>query len=432
MDVPFPSPRDEVKQPERPKLRDIMGPGLITGASDDDPSGIATYSQAGAQFGYSLGWTLLFTYPLMCAIQLISAHIGRVTGRGLAGNMRRHYPAPLLYLLVGLLVVANIINIGADLGAMGAALHLLIDGPMLIYVAGFAVVTVLLEVFVRYSRYVSVLRWLTLSLFAYVATVFVVNVPWLTVARNLVLPHISLSGDYLTVVVAVFGTTISPYLFFWQAGEEVEDEQEDAEAKPLIEAPQQAPRQMARMQLDTIVGMGASNIIALFIMLTTAATLNAHGITDIQTSSQAAEALRPIAGRFAFTIFALGIIGTGLLALPVLAGSAAYAVGEALHWRVGLSQRPGRARAFYGTIAAATLVGTVLNFTPLDPIKALFWSAVINGVAAVPIMVMIVLMASRRRVMGQFTLSPWLKTLGWLATAAMAAAAIGMFATWGN
>jgi NRAMP (natural resistance-associated macrophage protein)-like metal ion transporter len=423
---------ETVKQPDRPRLRDVMGPGLITGASDDDPSGIATYSQAGAQFGYTLGWTLLLTYPLMCAIQLISAQIGRVTGRGLAGNMRQHYPAWLLYLLVGLLIIANTINLGADLGAMAAALHLLIDGPSLTYVAAFAVATVLAEVFIRYSRYASVLRWLTLSLFAYVATVFVVGVPWLTVGRNLVVPHISLSGDYLTVVVAVFGTTISPYLFFWQAGEEVEDEKEDPQAKPLIKAPQQAPRQMARMQLDTIVGMGFSNIIALFIMLTTAATLNAHGVTNIQTSSQAAEALRPIAGNFAFALFALGIIGTGLLAVPVLAGSAAYAVGEALHWRVGLAQPPGRARAFYGTIAIATLVGAALNFTPLDPIRALFWSAVINGVAAVPIMAMIMLMASRRKVMGRFTLKPWLKALGWLATAVMAVAAIGMFATWGN
>ena len=250
------------------------------------------------------------------------------------------------------------------------------------------------------------LRWLTLSLFAYVGPVVVVGVPWLTVAKNLVLPHISLAGDYLTVVVAIFGTTISPYLFFWQAAEEVEDEKEDPTAEPLIREPDQAPVQMARMQVDTLVGMGFSNIIALFIMLTTAATLNAHGVTDIQTSSQAAEALRPIAGRFAFTIFALGIIGTGLLAVPVLAGSAAYAVGEALKWRVGLAQRPGRARAFYGTIALATLVGATLNFTPLDPIKALFWSAVINGVAAVPIMVIIMLMASRKQVMGQFALRP--------------------------
>jgi NRAMP (natural resistance-associated macrophage protein)-like metal ion transporter len=426
-----PSP-DEIKQPDRPRLRDVLGPGLITGASDDDPSGIAAYSQAGAQFGYSLGWTLLLTYPLMCAIQMISAQIGRVTGRGLAGNMRRHYPAPLLYFLVGLLIVANTINIGADLGAMAAALRLLVLGPAVLYVTAFAVVTVVLEVFMRYARYASVLRWLTLSLFAYVGTVFAVGVPWKTVARDLVLPHIEFSGSYLTVVVAVFGTTISPYLFFWQAAEEVEDEKENLAAKPLVKAPQQAPRELARIQLDTIVGMGFSNIIALFIMLTTAATLNAHGVKDIQTSSQAAEALRPVAGEFTFAIFALGIIGTGLLALPVLAGSAAYAVGEALRWRVGLTQRPGRAKAFYGTIAAATLVGAALNFTPLDPIKALFWSAVINGVAAVPIMVMIMLLGSNAKVMRQFTLSPWLKSLGWLATAVMAAAAVSMFATWGD
>ena len=299
---------DAVNQRKWPVLRDVLGPGLITGASDDDPSGIATYSQAGAQFGYSLGWTLLFTYPLMCSIQLISAQIGRVTGRGLAGSIRRFFPVWMLYSVVGLLAAANTINLGADLGAMAAALHLLVDGPTVAYVAGFAIVTVLAETYVRYARYASGLRWLTLSLFAYVGTVFVVGVPWLTVAKNLVVPHITLAGGYLTVVVAVFGTTISPYLFFWQAGEEVEDEKEDPAAGPLISAPQQAPVQMARMQVDTLVGMGLSNIIALFIMLTTAATLNAHGVTDIQTSSQAAEALRPIAGRFAFTIFALGTL----------------------------------------------------------------------------------------------------------------------------
>ncbi len=421
-----------VKWAAWPHMRDVMGPGLITGASDDDPSGIATYSQAGAQFGYALGWTLLLTYPLMCAIQLISAEVGRVTGRGLAGNLRRHYSLRLLYPLVGLLVVANTINLGADLGAMAASLHLLIAGPIVLYIAAFAIVTVAAEVFMRYARYAAVLRWLTLSLFAYVGTVFIVGVPWGLVAKNLVLPHISLDGDYLTVVVAVFGTTISPYLFFWQAGEEVENEKEDPAAKALIRAPEQAPVEMARMRIDTLVGMGLSNLIALFIMLTTAATLNAHGVTDIQTSSQAAEALRPIAGRFAFTVFALGIIGTGLLAVPVLAGSAAYAVGEALGWRVGLAKRPGRASAFYGVIALATLVGAALNFTPLDPIKALFWSAVINGVAAVPIMVMIMLMASREKVMGAFALRPVLKIFGWLATIVMGAAAVGMFATWGD
>jgi Mn2+/Fe2+ NRAMP family transporter len=261
---------------------------------------------------------------------------------------------------------------------------------------------------------------------------FAVGVPWLSVAQNLIVPHIEVSGAYLAIVVAVFGTTISPYLFFWQAGAEVEDQKEDPKAGPLIKAPPQAPSQFARIQLDTLVGMGFSNVIALFIMITTAATLNAHGITDIQTSSQAAEALRPIAGRFAFTIFALGIIGTGMLALPVLAGSAAYAVGETLRWRVGLAQRPGRAPAFYGTICAATLIGAALSFTSLDPIKALIWSAVINGVAAIPIMAMIMHMGSSAAVMGQFTLTRWLTVLGWLATAVMAAAAAGMIATWGS
>lgn len=421
-----------IKSPAKPRLHDVLGPGLITGASDDDPSGIATYSQAGAQFGYTLGWTLLLTYPLMCAIQMISAEVGRVTGQGLAKNMRRHYPAPVLYLLVGLLLVANTINLGADLGAMAAAVRLLIPGPAVLYVGGFAIITVVLEVFTSYSRYASILRWLTLSLFAYVATVFAVGVPWLTVGRNLVLPHLEFSGGYFTVVVAVFGTTISPYLFFWQAAEEVEDERKNPKAKPLVKAPEQAPSELARIQLDTLVGMAFSNIIALFILLTTAATLNAHGIKDIQTSAQAAEALRPIAGEFAFVVFALGIVGTGMLAVPVLAGSAAYALGEALRWRVGLSQKPRRAKAFYGAIAAATLVGAAINFSPLDPIKALFWSAVINGVAAVPIMIMIMHLGSRRTVMGQFTLGLGLKTFGWLATAVMAAAAIGMFATWGD
>jgi NRAMP (natural resistance-associated macrophage protein)-like metal ion transporter len=421
-----------VKPPVRPKLLEVLGPGLITGASDDDPSGIATYSQAGAQFGYGMAWTLLLTYPLMCAIQQISAQIGRVTGSGLAGNLRRSYPASLLYGLTGLLLLANTINLGADLGAMAAALRLLVEGPQLLYVAGFAILSVLLEVFVRYSRYVSVLKWLTLSLFAYVATVFVVGVPWLEVGRNLVLPNVGLNGDSLTMVVALFGTTISPYLFFWQAGQEVEEEKEDPEAKPLKHAPSQAPRELERIRLDTYLGMGLSNITALCIMMTTAATLNAHGHTDIQTSAQAAEALRPLAGRFAFTLFALGIIGTGLLALPVLAGSAAYAIGEVLRWPVGLAQAPQRGKAFYGTIAAATVAGVLINFSPLDPVKALFWSAVVNGVVAVPVMAMTMLLGMKHDVMGEFTISRPLKVVGWIATAVMLAAAVGMFATWGG
>jgi NRAMP (natural resistance-associated macrophage protein)-like metal ion transporter len=413
-------------------LRDVLGPGLITGASDDDPSGIATYSQAGAQFGFGLTWTLLFTYPLMVAIQLICAQIGRVTGNGLAGNLRRHFPPWLLCGAVALLLIANTINIGADLGAMGDAMTLLIGGPALLYVVGFSLLTVLLEVFVRYSRYVAVLKWLTVSLFAYVATSFMVDVPWRTVALSLVAPAIRFDGAYLTVVVGVFGTTISPYLFFWQAGQEVEDERESPTARPLLEAPAQAARELRRISLDTWVGMGLSNLVALFIIITTAATLHAHGITDIQTSGQAAEALRPLAGAFAFALFSVGIIGTGLLTVPVLAGSAAYALGEALGWRVGLAQKPGRAKAFYLTIAIATLLGLALNVVRLDPVKALFWSAVVNGVVAVPLMAMIMLIAARPAVMGQFVIGRWLRGFGWLATGVMALAAAGMFATWGN
>jgi NRAMP (natural resistance-associated macrophage protein)-like metal ion transporter len=420
---------DEIKQPLRPKLIEVMGPGLITGASDDDPSGIATYSQAGAQFGYAIGWTLLFSYPLMCAIQLISAQIGRVTGRGIAGNMRRHSQPWMLYGIVALLLGANTINLGADLGAMAAALKLLLPVRMPIAVAGFALVSVILQVFVRYTHYVSVLKWLTLSLFAYVATVFVAGVPWGHAASGILFPHLKFSGDYLTVIVAVLGTTISPYLFFWQAGEEVEKEKEDDNAQPLKIAPAQAPAEMQRIRWDTYVGMAFSNLVALAIVITTAATLHAHGVTNVTTSSQAAEALKPIAGNFAFTVFAIGIIGTGLLAVPVLAGSAAYAMGEAFKWPVGLGRKANRAKAFYGTIAMAFLLGALLNFSPIDPIKALFWSAVVNGVVAVPVMVMMMVLASRASVMGEFALRPLLKLFGWIATAVMALAAVGMFAT---
>ncbi len=422
---------DSPKQPERPKLLQIMGPGLITGASDDDPSGIATYSQAGAQFGYNLGWTLLFSWPLMCAIQEISARIGRVTGRGIAGNLKKYYPPWILYVLVFLLVAANIINLGADLGAMAAALQLLIGGPSLLFVAGFGLVSLLLEVFVRYSRYVSVLKWLTLSLFAYVGVAFVVHMPWATVANRVLVPHISLTASYLTVVVGVLGTTISPYLFFWQAEEEVEEVKERADAKPLERDPGAAKVEFGRIRVDTYVGMAFSNIVALFIVLTTAATLNAHGVTDIQTSAQAAQALKPIAGPLVFLVFALGIIGTGMLAVPVLAGSAAYALGEAFGWHVGLARKLGRAKAFYATILVAILVGIGLNFTAIDPVKALFWSAVINGVVAAPVMVMMMVMASSRRAMGRFTIPGPLRLIGWAATLAMAIAALGMFATMG-
>ncbi len=423
---------EDIKQPERPGLLQVLGPGLITGASDDDPSGIAAYSQAGAQFGYDLGWTLLFSWPLMCAIQEISARIGRVTGRGLAGNLKRYFPRWILYVLVFLLVVANVINLGADLGAMGAALKLLVPGDQLLYAAGFGVVSLLLEVFVRYSRYASVLKWLTLSLFAYFGVAALSHVPWGTVGLHLVVPQISFKADYLTVVVAVLGTTISPYLFFWQASEEVEDLREHIGEKPLERDPNRAKAEFGRIRWDTYIGMGLSNIVALAIMISAGATLNVHGVTNIQTSADAAKALQPIAGPFAFFIFGLGIIGTGMLAIPVLAGSAAYAVGEAFGFHVGLARKLNRAKAFYGVIAVATLVGVGLNYTPIDPVKALFWSAVVNGVVAVPVMAMLLLLGGRKTVMGQFTLPAHLKAMGWIATAVMAVAAFGMFATWGH
>jgi Mn2+/Fe2+ NRAMP family transporter len=423
---------EDVKQPKTPKLLQVLGPGLITGASDDDPSGIATYSQVGAQFGFDMGWVMLFSWPLMCAIQEISARIGRVTGKGIAGNLKAHYPRSLLMSLVSLLLIANTINLGADLGAMAAALKLVVGGPQLLYVALFGLVSILLEVFVRYSRYVSVLKWLTLALFAYVGVAFVVHVDWPSVAVHLVAPKIQLTSVYLTSLVAILGTTISPYLFFWQAEEEVEEVKERDGAKPLSRAPGQAKTEFTRIRLDTYIGMGLSNVVALFIIVTTAATLHAHGVTDIQTSSQAALALKPIAGPATFVVFALGIVGTGLLAVPVLAGSAAYALGEAFGWHVGLARRLGRAPSFYATIAIATVVGAALNFTPIDPIKALFWSAVINGVVAVPVMVLMMVMASRPKIMGRFTLSLGLKIVGWAATAVMAAAAVAMIALIGH
>jgi len=408
----------------------FLGPGLITGASDDDPSGIATYSQVGAQFGYSMTWVMLFTWPLMAAIQEISARIGRVTGDGIAGNIREHYPRWLLLVIVTLLVAANVINLGADLGAMAAALQLILGGSMHLYVVGFALLCALLEVFSRYEHYVRILKWTALSLFAYVATALAVEVPWGKVVYSTLVPHLIWNTDYLVAIVAVLGTTITPYCFFWQSSEEAEDERIDPTAHPLREAPDEAPTQISRIRVDTYLGMGFSNLISLFIIITAAATLNAHGVTNIQTSAQAAEALRPIAGVFTFAVFAAGIIGIGLLAGPVLAGSAAYALGEALRWPTGLSRMPQDAKAFYGTIAVATLIGISINFVTLDPVKALFWSAVVNGVVAVPLMAVIMVMARQSRVMGSFMVPRPLWAMGWLTTAVMAVVVAAMFATW--
>jgi NRAMP (natural resistance-associated macrophage protein)-like metal ion transporter len=412
------------------RLLHLLGPGLITGASDDDPSGIATYSQAGAQFGYSLTWVMLFTWPLMAAIQEISARIGRVTGKGIAANLREHYSPLMLRAMVGLLLVANFINLGADLGAMGDALRLIVGGPAGAYVLLFAAFCAALEIYSSYQRYVRLLKWMTLSLFAYVAAILVIHVPWGEVAYNTLIPHLSWNKDYIVVIVAVLGTTISPYLFFWQASEEAEDERVDLAQHPLTEAPDEAPAAMRRIEFDTYLGMGFSNLIAFFIIVTTAATLNAHGVTDVQTSEQAAQALRPIAGEFAFFVFALGILGTGLLAIPVLAGSAAYALAEAMGWPSGLARQPRDAKGFYATIVCGTLIGVAINFVNIDPMKALFWTAVVNGVVAVPLMVLMMLMTMRHEVMGDFTLPRPLWAIGWLSTAAMAFAVVTMFATW--
>jgi NRAMP (natural resistance-associated macrophage protein)-like metal ion transporter len=420
---------DPVVGTSKPRLFSVLGPGLITGAADDDPSGIATYSQAGAQLGYSVTWTMLFSYPLMAAIQEISARIGRTTGRGIAGNLRVYYPSWLLPGIVVLLFAANTINIGADLGAMGDAVRLLVGGSSAIYVVTFAFICAILQIFLQYTRYVSVLKWLTLSLFAYFGTVLFTKVPAGEFARGFFIPTLTWDKDFWTTVVALLGTTISPYLFFWQASQEVEDEKTIPRREPLVDAPEQAEGAFRRIRLDTYIGMAFSSLVALAIMVTTAATLHANGVTDIQTSSQAAEALRPVAGRFAFTIFALGIVGTGLLAIPVLAGSAAYALGEARRWPTGLARKPQEAKAFYAAIALATLLGTAVNFSPIDPIKALYWSAVINGVVSVPVMLTMMLMTRRQDIMGENTVGGPLQWIGWLATTVMAAAVVAMIAT---
>ena len=437
-DRPSPSATDPADTPTPPKgstkngILSTLGPGLITGASDDDPSGIATYSQVGAQFGYGMLWVMLFSYPLMCAIQEISGQIGRVTGRGIAGNLRRFYHPVFNYGLVFLVLIANVINLGADLNAMGAAVNLLLGGPILAYAAGFAVLIVALEIWLPYEKYALFLKWLCVVLFAYVATVFVVHVHWATALKATVIPHFERSTDFVTAIVAVLGTTISPYLFFWQAEEEVESEQMKPNEEPLRRAPQQAKSELKRIRVDTYVGMAFSNLIAFFIILTAAVTLNQHGVKDINTATQAAQALQPIAGKFAFLLFSMGIIGTGMLAIPVLAGCSAYAVGEALHLPVGLNRDIRHARTFYGIIIGSVVAGLAMNFIHIDPIKALFWSAVINGVAAVPIMILMMFMASNPKVMAQFTIRPGQKIVGWIATAVMAAAAVALFVTWGK
>ena len=399
-----------------------LGPGLITGAADDDPSGIATYAQAGTQYGFGLAWTLVLAYPLMVAIQAICARVGRTTGRGIAGNLREHYPAWILSIIVGLLFTANVLNIGADLGAMAESLRLLAAVPAWLGVLLFGSITAGGQIFLTHTRYVAILKWLTISLLAYFGTLATVRIPWGALIRGLVWPSVSFDQGFWLTVVAILGTTISPYLFFWQAGQEVEDTKARPSRQPLLVQPKQADRALARIRLDTLVGMAFSNLVSLAILITSAVTLHAQGRADIQTAAQAAAALRPVAGDSAFVLFALGIIGTGLLSVPVLAGSAGYALGEARRWPVGFSRAPSRAKAFYASIALATLLGALGNLLRFNAMKALVWAAVLNGIVSVPIMVMVMLVGARQSIMGKFRISMRLRLTGWIATAVMAVA----------
>jgi len=403
-----------------------LGPGLITGVADDDPSGIATYSQAGAQFGTSLLWTMPLAFPLMAAVQSMCGRIGRVTGRGLAANIRAAFPPVVLQGVVALLLIANTLNIGADVAAMGEVGELVTGFDRHAMAIIFVTSTLLLQIFVPYHRYVFFLKWLTLSLLAYAGVLFTVHVPWPEVLRNTVWPEFQLTADAAAVVVGVFGTTISPYLFFWQASEEVEDMLAQGKTG-LVSDPAVAPQELRRIQWDTWSGMFYSDITAYFIILATAVTLHAAGITNIETAAQAAGALRPLAGEFAFGLFATGIVGVGLIGVPVLAGSSAYALAEAMGWNEGLEQKAGDARAFYGVIAVSVIAGLLIQFSSISPMKALFWSAVINGIVAVPLMVVIILLASRRSVMGAYVSGRSTIVLGWIATFVMGLAAILMF-----
>ena len=412
-----------VDSPRRRRWYSVLGPGLVTGAADDDPSGIGTYSQVGAQFGYTQPWALLFSLPLMAAIQEICARIGAGTGLGIAQNLKEHYPRALLRIVVLLLLVANVINLGADLGAMGAAVALIVPGPALAATIVFGIVSILLEVFVSYARYAAVLKWATLSLFSYFAVVLLAEVDWYAALRGTLVPHFAFTKDHVTALVAVLGTTISPYLFFWQSGQEVE-EQHRRHVKPLMISPRSAGPELRRIRVDTLVGMAFSNLTAIVIVIATAATLHKAGITQIDSAVEAASALRPLAGELAFALFALGIVSTGLLAVPVLAGSAAYAVAEMFGWRQGLNQRPREAKAFYAVIAVATLAGVAMSFLAINPMKALYWAAVVNGLLAPPLMIVTMLIARNPKVMGELTISRGLAFWGWLSTGVMGAVAV--------
>ncbi|MBS1903744.1 MAG: divalent metal cation transporter [Bacteroidetes bacterium] len=406
-----------------------LGPGVITGASDDDPSGIATYSQAGAITGFSTLWIMLLAYPMMATIQLASAEIGRVSGGGLAENMKKHYPKWVAFSIVALMLVANTVNIGADVVAMGEASRLVFGGNAMVYSVLLTVASIVLMVWVPYRRYVFFLKWMTLALFAYFGVLFFVHVPWSEVARSIVVPTLELNTTFFTAIIALLGTTISPYLFFWQASEEVEEEQDDPEAHPLRDAPSEAAGALRRIKLDTLLGVAYANVAAMVIMIVAAVTLHHAGGSSIQTAAEAAQALRPLAGDAAFALFAIGIVGTGMLALPVLAGSAAFALAELFDFERGLEKKPSQAKNFYSLIALITIAGAILIFFGVNPIDALYWAAVVNGLVAVPIMAIMMLMGANERVMSRFTLRPRVLVLGWISTGVMLAAAVGLLVT---
>ena len=402
-----------------------LGPGLVTGASDDDPSGIATYTQAGAQFGTGLLWTIFLTLPFMVAIQLVSGRIGRQSGKGIVANLLAHVPRPFVLAIVAMLLVANTINIAADIGAMGEALRLVVGGGEHFHAMVFGIATIALQVAVPYRKLAPILKWLTASLFVYVAAAFTVRIPWAQVVHDLVVPHILPSSAYWMTVVAILGTTISPYLFFWQCAQEVEELQQ-AGIKPKREKLRHIYRSLRRLRIDTVVGMLFSNLIAFFVMLMAAVALHGAGVHEVTNAAQAAEALRPLAGELAFTLFALGIVATGMLAVPVLASSAAYAVAEAFGWPEGLERHWREATGFYGIIVVATLAGTLLSFSPIDPIKALVWAAVINGIVSVPIMAAMMMLAGKPAVMGALVVRRRTRAFGWGAVGVMAAAVVLM------
>ncbi len=401
-----------------------VGPGLITGVADDDPSGIATYSQAGAQFGLNMLWTMPLSFPMMAAIQSMCARIGRVTGKGLAANIKTTYPPIVLFGVVLLLLIANILNIAADVAAMGEVAELITGFNRHVMTAVFVFGTVILQIFIPYHRYVKFLKWLTISLLSYAAVLFTVHVPWDQVLQRTLWPRLKVTADAAAVIVGVFGTTISPYLFFWQASEEVEEMYKKKGELPLLDNRSAAKDELRRIGWDTWSGMFYSNISAYFIILATAVTLNVAGITDINTAAAAASALRPLAGDFAYLLFAVGILGVGLIGVPVLAGSGAYALAEAMNWTEGLERNLADARRFYAIIAFSVLLGLVIQYSPISPMKALFWSAVINGVVAVPLMVVIIMLASNKSVMGEYTANRIIIVIGWIATIVMGIAAM--------